>query len=374
MKVLLIEPFFSGSHKKWAEEYLRFSSHEVKLLTLPGKHWKWRMEGGAIKLAELYLEMLSTPDVILTTDMLNLTLFQSLTKTQHIPAVLYMHENQLTYPWSEGDKEKKHNRDFHYAFINYTSCLAADYILFNSEYHRLSFENELPRLLNMFPDNRGLQTVAKISKKSRVVPIGIDLEKLQKRVTKKENRIPIVLWNHRWEYDKNPIEFFKTLEELKNEGIEFQLVVLGEHTTNYPEVFDAAKATFEKELLHWGYCDNPNDYIEWLWKSDVLPVTSYQDFFGISVVEAMLCGVYPLLPHRLAFPEHLPTELKAAHLYADKDELKSKLKRVLIEKPPINSTMKIYLEKYDWRFVVKELDTTLSNLSSTKHGHQIIAP
>lgn len=34
----------------------------------------------------------------------------------------------------------------------------------------------------------------------------------------------------------------------------------------------------------------------WLWQSDVLLVTSQQEYFGVSVVEAMHCGCYPLLP------------------------------------------------------------------------------
>ncbi|MBK9052142.1 MAG: DUF3524 domain-containing protein [Chloroflexi bacterium] len=45
MKLLLISPYHSGSHKAWAEGYARHSQHEVRLLTLPGQFWKWRLQG-----------------------------------------------------------------------------------------------------------------------------------------------------------------------------------------------------------------------------------------------------------------------------------------------------------------------------------------
>ena len=47
MKILLIEPYFTGSHKQWAEGYKSYSKHEVKILSMKGQFWKWRMHGGA---------------------------------------------------------------------------------------------------------------------------------------------------------------------------------------------------------------------------------------------------------------------------------------------------------------------------------------
>ena len=34
MKICLIEPFHTGSHAAWAEEYARYSRHDVTLLEL----------------------------------------------------------------------------------------------------------------------------------------------------------------------------------------------------------------------------------------------------------------------------------------------------------------------------------------------------
>ena len=108
MKILLVEPFFTGSHQLWAEGYQEASKHELRILSLPGRHWKWRMYAGAVELAKQFLALQNyTPDLILATDMLNLTTFLALTrsKTASIPTAIYFHENQITYPWSATDPD-----------------------------------------------------------------------------------------------------------------------------------------------------------------------------------------------------------------------------------------------------------------------------
>ncbi len=39
MKVLLVEPYFGGSHRSWAEGYAATSRHEVRPITHPGRWW-----------------------------------------------------------------------------------------------------------------------------------------------------------------------------------------------------------------------------------------------------------------------------------------------------------------------------------------------
>ena len=106
MDVLLIEPYYGGSHKTWADGYKRHSQHEVTLLTLPDQFWKWRMQGGAVTLARLYQAGNYQPDVILASDMFNLATFRTLTQnlTSDIPIALYFHESQLTYPQNSRQK------------------------------------------------------------------------------------------------------------------------------------------------------------------------------------------------------------------------------------------------------------------------------
>jgi len=95
MQILIVEPYLTGSHRSWVEEYQRHSQHTVTVLSLPGRFWKWRMQGGAVTLARRFLALTTRPDLILATDMLNLTTFQALTRRHSagIPCALHFHEN-----------------------------------------------------------------------------------------------------------------------------------------------------------------------------------------------------------------------------------------------------------------------------------------
>ena len=159
MRLLLVSPHHGGSHQAWADGYGRFSKHNIDYLKRPARFWKWRMHGGAATLARRFNEAGQTPDLIMSTDMLDLTTFLSLTRatTHHTPVVLYMHENQLTYPLpadkSSGPMRRRlGERDHHYAFINYASMLAADQNWFNSPFHMGSLFSALPNFLKHFPE------------------------------------------------------------------------------------------------------------------------------------------------------------------------------------------------------------------------------
>lgn len=360
MNILLLEPFFSGSHKQWAEGLQRHSSHDIDILSLPGRHWKWRMHGGAVSLASEFNSLEKLPDLILATSMLDLTTFLALTRNQSagIPAAVYFHENQLTYPWSPQDRDVKKKRNNHYSFINYTSALAADKVFFNSEYHKDSFLGSLPKFLKQFPDKRGGDNVQFIKKKSEVLHLGMDLERFNefRSSDKEKHSVATILWNHRWEYDKNPEVFFEVLFKLKEKEIDFKLVVLGEQNDVKPSIFDDAKEELKKEIIHWGYVESFEEYARWLWRADILPVTSNQDFFGGSVIEAMFCDCFPLLPNRLAYPEHLPEELDREFLY-EEGELEARLETAIENIMGIRQVdYQSIVNKYDWGKLISIYD------------------
>jgi len=330
MNILLLEPYFTGSHKAWALGYQQQSHHEINILSMKGQFWKWRMHGGAVTLANQYIKSDLKPDLILATDMLDLTTFLSLTrkKSSDIPTTIYFHENQLSYPWSPADRDVQANRNKHYGFINYSSALTADYVLFNSKYHQNSFIHEVRKLLKHFPDNNELETVNQIQAKSKVLHLGLDLSRFDIS-QKKNDGPPLILWNHRWEYDKNPEDFFKPIFRLNEEGVDFQLAILGENFKTTPSIFDEAKIKLSNKIIHFGYCESFDDYAKWLWKADILPVTSIQDFFGISIMEAIYCNTLPLLPERLTYPELLPVQLHQNHIYTNETDLYEKLKSAI---------------------------------------------
>jgi glycosyltransferase involved in cell wall biosynthesis len=272
------------------------------------------MYGGAITLANRFESESYKPDVILCSDMLDLATYLGLigTKRAHAKVIIYMHENQLTYPWSEDDQDTRNGRDRHYAFMNYTSCLTADEVQFNSLYHKESFLSALPEFLNAFPDYQELSNVDLIRAKSKVSPILLDLQGPLSHL-KEADRSPLILWNHRWEYDKGPEEFFEALIQLKKLGYDFRLAVTGESYQHSPTIFNTAKEALGDRIMHWGYVDSRSTYMKLLREADILPISSRQDFFGISIVEAIDAGVFPLLPKRLSYPELLTGH--ESHLY-----------------------------------------------------------
>lgn len=367
MQIALLEPFFSGSHETWAREYITHSQHHILSLTLPGRHWKWRMHGGAVSLAEAYLTANIRPDLILATDMLDLSVFLSLTRkiTYNIPTVLYMHENQLTYPWSNTDPDPALKRDRHYGFINFTSALSADRILFNSTYHLRSFIDALPDYLKAFPDFALTQAPSQIALKSDVLPIGLNLTSFNTYQTYAIEGAPLlILWNHRWEQDKNPDTFFEVLFQLADESFDFQVVVLGESFGRIPSIFKIAQKKLKHRIVHMGFLNDRTEYIKWIWKADLIPVTSFQDFFGISLIEALYCNTFPLLPDRLSYPEHIPPAFRPKHLYKDAQELLEKLRYACTNRKEIRRFQtQEWVTKYDWEYMCPIYDEALLRIS-----------
>ncbi len=368
MKILIIEPYFTGSHAVWANGYAKHSRHQIEILSLTGKFWKWRMHGGAITLAEKFFKLKVMPDLILGTDMLDLTTFLSLTRdrTSSIPVAIYFHENQLCYPWSPDDRDIIQKRDKNYGFINYTSALAAKEVFFNSEFHLNIFFEELHRFLKHFPDHRGLDNVEKIRKKSQVLHLGLDLKKfdLHKPATQTKNQRPIILWNHRWEYDKNPGDFFNALIILAEQGLEFEVAVLGENFSKNPIEFEKAQEKLGDRILQFGFAELFEEYARWLWRADIIPVTSKQDFFGASAVEAIYCGCYPLLPSRLSFPEIISIEKYPEKYYENFEQLVEKLSKIIKEIEFIRrQNFDFTVDKYSWENMAPYYDEVLEGVT-----------
>lgn len=363
--IALIEPFFGGSHRAWAEGLKRHSQCEIELFGLSDRFWKWRMHGGAVTLAHMLLESQKQFDLILASDMLDASVFLAQIRQRYpaIPIVLYMHENQLTYPWSPTDPDVSRKRDVHYGYINYTSALAAEAVLFNSDYHRVGFLDACESMLRRFPDHQNLDSLKALIAKSRTLHLGLDLSFFDScKPLKAEERPPLILWNHRWEYDKNPEGFFRMLFVLAAEGLDFEVAVLGECYSDCPEIFKEAEKTLNDRLLHFGFCESREAYAAWLWRADILPVTSCQDFFGISIVEACYCGAIPLLPNRLSYPELLPPKAQNDYLYDSEDELLSKMRGMLKEKKEFPENIREHVAQFDWKVQIKSYDHCFQEL------------
>lgn len=306
-------------------------------------------------------------DLLLASDMLDLSTFLALIRkqTRSIPVAIYFHENQLTYPWSPKDADVELERNNQYAFLNYTSALVADQVFFNSAYHRNSFLGALPTFLRQFPDYQGLDTLASLEAKSKVLPLGMDLQALAVTSPPRRQGPPVFLWNHRWEYDKDPEAFFDLIFRLKADGVAFQLIVLGKGFERKPAIFAKAKTELADHCLHFGYLPDRQRYLRLLLRADLLPVTSRQDFFGGSIVEAMYCGVSPILPNRLAYPEHIPDSKKSTYLYEGNEMLYQKVREAISQIDQLRNRraeIQAMVAHYDWSQLIHQYDEALTNL------------
>ena len=302
MRILALEPYYGGSHRAFIDGWRAHSRHDWDLLTLPATKWKWRMRHAAIPFAEESARWGSAGrrwDVLFCSDMLNLAEFRGLVDgpVASLLAVVYFHENQLTYP-----VRFESERDYQYALTNFTTALAARAAWFNSAYHRDSFLDALAAFFRRMPDYRPLVQIDRLGDKTAVHPPGIDPFALRIGRSPGPARI---LWVARWEHDKNPEDFFAALDTLRQRGLSFRLSVIGPQFREAPAIFDEARGRFADCIDHWGYQSDSTAYRHVLQQADVVVSTARHEFFGIGLVEAVAAGARPLAPDRLAYPEVL---------------------------------------------------------------------
>jgi glycosyltransferase involved in cell wall biosynthesis len=300
MRILALEPYYGGSHKAFVDGWSAASKYSWTIFKLAPYKWKWRMRHSAITFADQISQYVAKGqkwDLIFCSDMLNLAEFLGLAPptVQELPAVVYFHENQLTYP-----VRFQSERDYQFAMTNMTTALAAKSVWFNSAFHRDSFLEALEAFLRKMPDCQPIDAVERIRSKALVYSPGVS--DIGKRDGRKTGPLRI-LWAARWEHDKNPEDFFEALEILKARGIDFRISVIGEQFREVSEVFGWAKQHFAEHIDRWGYQENQAEYERALKEADVFVSTANHEYFGISAIEAGLAGAYPVLPKRLAYPE-----------------------------------------------------------------------
>jgi glycosyltransferase involved in cell wall biosynthesis len=135
--------------------------------------------------------------------------------------------------------------------------------------------------------------------------------------------------------------------------------VLGECFAQKPAIFLDAREKLKDKIVHFAYVDSFDDYAAWLWQADILPVTSLQDFFGGSVIQALYCNCYPLLPERLSYPEHIPDAFHSMFFYSDFDDLAGRLQDLLLNIHVVRQeSIQHFVTKYDWQTMAPRYDQT----------------
>lgn len=196
-----------------------------------------------------------------------------------MPLLTYFYENQFAYPVQMEDE-----RDIHFALTNMMTALASDGIAFNSKYNFESFISGVEEILKLATDMKLDNPSGAIREKSRIIPPGIDFSEIDSEDDPERGQVPVILWNHRWEHDKNSGGFFEALYDIDREGVDFALVVLGEVSERQPPVFDDAWERLSHRIRQFGHASSRRDYVKWLKRRDIAVSTAVHEFFGIAMI------------------------------------------------------------------------------------------
>ena len=367
LTVALLSPFHGGSHEAWADGLVRHSRHHIRVHGLPARFWRWRMQGAALTLAaQLESEYADgpLPDLLVATDMLDLSALLAITRARftEVPAVLYMHENQLTYPVA-GAAGGMTSSARSTGIINLNSMAAADRVVFNSEFHRQSWFDALDEFLTRVPEPLGTDIVATTIARSQVVPVGIEVADLP---LDPGPRRPLVVWNQRWEHDKNPGELVRLLIALAELSVDFEVALCGEQFGAPLPEFTEGISVLGDRVVHQGFLSRL-EYAQLLGRARVVVSTAHHEFFGISVVEAVCAGAHPLLPNRLSYPEILGTEHRSRCLYDDFDDALARLRMLLASPDPTREVALAVAAdlrgRFRWETVISDYDDVFAELA-----------
>lgn len=371
LHVVVVEPYFTGSHQVWAEGWQRHSRHDLHLLTQPGTHWRHRMMASPVPLAratEAHLVRHGRPDVVVASDMVDLASYLGLCRDSlaGVPALVYFHENQLTQPVSPNGVGSL--RDRHLAWTNWRSIVAADEVWFNSAWQRDSMEDGLDELLAGGPaEDDQTPLLEPLRSRFRVRPVGCALSDLLQLADRDEagsvprsGEDPLLVWNHRWAHDKGLDVAVRSMLTLVGEGVGFRLAVVGTDDHHDPGRGERMLDALGDRLVHRGWL--PEDqYRALLLRADVVLASARQENFGIAVVEAVAAGCVPVVPDALAYPETIVD----AQLRYPPGRLTSRLREVLADLAvwrERTAPVRAHLGRFDWSVVAPADDDALEQL------------
>lgn len=358
----MIEPFFGGSHRAFAEGLQSHSCHDIDFITLPDRNWDWRMRGSALYIAKKIEKLFQKGfayDGLITSNMVRIGDLKALLGDSLPPVLVYFHESQLTYPIPRGEK-----RDKGLVMNDITTALVADRILFNSAYHLSEFMTSLASWLAHAPDYPVPWIYDDIKAKSSVLYPGVEL--FSEEALRFWNRDkPLIVWNHRWSYDKNAPSFFFALDQMVKQGLDFDVALIGECPGWTPKEFIAAKERLGEKLIQFGYLDCRDDYVSLLKSGSIIVSTAKQENFGMSVVEAVHYGCLPLLPDRLSYPELMPEKTHGLVLYSNQKDFLTKLEHFIRnwkDHSDLRLTLSSHMKRFSWHGIIGQYDSMLTDL------------
>lgn len=292
-RIWLLSAYHADSHAWWADWLRDQLPYEWQLFTLPGRHFRWRIRGNPLS----WMDVLpaDAPDLIIATSMVDLATLRGLRpELAVVPTLLYFHENQFAYPVSEGQHPSIDPQ-----MVQLYSALAASQLVFNSAWNRDSFLDGIQQLSRRLPDHCPPDLVGRIRPRCRVLPVPV------RPVPAASKSGELILWNHRWEYDKAPEVFAEAIELLVASDKEFRLALLGSRPEPCVPALNRIRACAGKRIVVDARA-SMTEYRQWLGRADIVASTAIHEFQGIAILEAVSAGASPLVPDALCYTGQYP--------------------------------------------------------------------
>ena len=121
----------------------------------------------------------------------------------------------------------------------------------------------------------------------RVLPVYVDLERFA-RILPLEHAQKTILWIGRFEPEKAPLEALRALRQVRGQGVDARLIMLGQGSLE--GVLRKEAEGMPVEFPGWG---DPATYLP---TADVVLCTSLNESWGASIVEALAAGVPVVAP------------------------------------------------------------------------------
>jgi len=366
LSILALSAYHGGVREAFLEGLAAHSRHEVAQLTLPPRTWPWRLKGSALWFADEVARLKRRRlDLILADDLTDASRLRALLPAalRSTPVVQYFHDDVLSADL------RARPRDEPLAVSQLYSILAADLVLAASEHHRQAIVAGAKRLVATFPDAVPAGLVETVAERVSVCPPGVDAEAIQSAEPRRTaDGPPVILWNHPWTDEQGPALFFETLAHLEAEGIDFRLIAVGIAVRKYPEVFQEARRRLGRHVVQFGYVPGREQYLANIRAAEVVVSTARQEWFPLTVVEAVIAGAVPLVGRGLANPEVFGDQL-AAHSYRGPVDLRRRLSRLLVSGGDTGATGALRQElvrRYGWSAAGGEVDRLLARTATRR--------
>ncbi len=298
--VWLLSAYRADSHAAWADWLTgELTAVDWAVRELPGRHFRWRIRGNPLS----WLDRLpgTLPARILATSMVDIATLKGLhPRVAGVPVDYYFHENQFAYPVSV-----QQVRSVEPQIVQLYGALASQRLLFNSAFNRDSFLEGVEDLLRRMPDAVPDGVRERLAPRCQVLPVPVPA------VLPARERDPrLILWNHRWEYDKAPEVFADALVRLHAAGHDFRLALLGRRPPREtPTALARIREAMPERIIADGRVDDAR-YRALVGGAGIVVSTAIHEFQGLSVLEACSAGVRPLVPDALCYPEQYPGDYR----------------------------------------------------------------